>query len=424
MRIARPARLLLLSLAASFIFVSTRTASFAQDNAGGANASQVQRGEYLARAGDCIACHTAPTGRLFAGGRAMPTPFGTIYSTNITPDPETGIGNWNADEFYQVMHDGRSRDSGLLYPAMPFASYTKVTRSDSDAIFAYLKTIPPVRQKDRPNDLRFPYDNRALIIGWRTLFFTQDEYQPDPHQSAEWNRGAYLVEGLGHCGMCHTPINALGGSSETKKFQGGLIPMQNWYAPSLTSNQEAGLGDWSIDDIIDYLKTGKSKRGIVYGPMAEVVYNSLQYLSDADIRAMAVYLKSLGQGTPPPVATTTAPKAESSLLLTLGKTVYEVHCASCHGAGGRGAPPDYPSLAQNQSIEMPSAVNAIRMVLNGGYPPGTDGNPRPYGMPPFAQTLSDDEVAAVVSYIRTAWGNSGAPVTAAEANELRTAPLD
>jgi mono/diheme cytochrome c family protein len=394
----------------------------AQSN--GANAALVQRGEYLARAGDCIACHTAPSGRMFAGGLAMPTPFGTLYSTNITPDPYTGIGKWDADQFYQLMHDGRGPDGGLIYPAMPFASYTKVTRADSDALFAYLKTIPSVRQPNRPNELRFPYNNRALILGWRTLFFDAGEYKPDPHQSAEWNRGRYLVEGLGHCGMCHTPINALGGSSQAQAFEGGLIPMQNWYAPSLTSNREAGLGDWSIEDIVDLLRTGKSKRGIVYGPMAEVVYNSLQYLSDADVRAMAVYLKSLGQGAPPPPATTNAPRAEGSLLLTLGKTVYDTHCATCHGATGRGAPPDYPPLAGNQSIEMPSAVNAIRMVLNGGYPPGTDGDPRPYGMPPFAQTLSDDEVAAVVSYIRTAWGNRGAAVTAAEANELRKSPLD
>ena len=424
MRIARLSQLKLPSLAAVLLAVFVPAVSFAQNGAESANTSQVKRGEYLARAGDCIACHTAPTGRLFAGGFAMPTPFGTLYSTNITPDPETGIGKWNADQFYQVMHNGRSPDSGLIYPAMPFASYTKVSRADSDAIFAYLKTIPPVRQPDRPNDLRFPYNNRALIIGWRTLFFTEGDYKPDPQQSAEWNRGAYLVEGLGHCGMCHTPINRLGGSSEAQAFQGGLIPMQNWYAPSLTSNREAGLGNWSIEDIVDYLKTGKSKRGNVYGPMAEVVYNSLQYLSAADARAMAVYLKSLGQGPTPPAATTTAQQAESSLLLTLGKAVYGTHCASCHGAQGQGQPPDYPSLAQNQSIEMPSAVNAIRMVLNGGYPPGTEGNPRPYGMPPFAQTLSDDEVAAVVSYIRTAWGNSGAAVTAAEANALRTAPLE
>ena len=410
--------------AAILLVVSSPSPTRAQDSSSGVNALQVRQGEYLARAGDCVACHTAPTGSLFAGGLAMPTPFGTLYSTNITPDLETGIGKWNADDFYRVMHVGRMPDGGLIYPAMPFPSYTKVTRADSDAIFAYLKTVPAVHQQDRPNDLRFPFNNRSLVIGWRTLFFDEGEYTPDPHQSAEWNRGAYLVEGLGHCGMCHTPINRLGGSSERKAFQGGLIPMQNWYAPSLTSNKEAGLGDWSIDDIVDLLKTGRSKRGIVYGPMAEVVYDSLQNLTDADTRAMAVYLKSLCQGRPPPAATTTAKQAESSLLLTLGKTIYETHCATCHSANGRGQPPDYPPLAQNQSIEMSSAVNAIRMVLNGGYPPGTAGNPRPYGMPPFAQTLSDDEVAAVVSYIRTAWGNRGAAVTAAEANSLRKAPLE
>jgi mono/diheme cytochrome c family protein len=384
----------------------------------------VQRGEYLARAGDCIACHTAPEGRIFAGGRAMPTPFGTLYTSNITPDPETGIGKWRADDFYKAMHSGRYPDGGLIYPAMPFASYTKVTRADSDAIFAYLKSIPPVNQKDRPHDLRFPYDNRSLIIGWRTLFFSEGEYKANSTKSAEWNRGAYLVEGLGHCGMCHSPINALGGTKQSEAFKGGLIPMQNWYAPSLTSNREGGLGDWSIQDIIDLLKTGVSARGVVYGPMAEVVHNSLQYLDDEDVRAMAVYLKGIAEPSPPPPPASALPSTESSLLISLGKTVYDARCASCHGTQGEGKPPHWPPLAANQSIQMQSAVNAIRMVLNGGYPPGTAGNPRPYGMPPFAGLLSDNEVAAVVSYIRTAWGNRGTPVSALTANELRSAPLD
>jgi mono/diheme cytochrome c family protein len=382
------------------------------------------KGEYLARAGDCIACHTAREGKIFAGGLPMMTPFGTLYTSNITPDNQTGIGTWTSDQFYTMMHNGRFPDGGLVYPAMPFPSYTKVTREDSDAIYAYLRSIPPVKQPNRPHDLRFPYNNRSLIIGWRTLFFREGEYKPDPTKSADWNRGAYLVEGLGHCGMCHTAINALGGSSESQAFEGGLIPMQNWYAPSLTSNKEAGLGDWSIEEITDYLRTGVSARGAVYGPMAEVVYNSLQYLDDRDIRAMAVYLKSLSQGTSPEKPVRALPSAESSLLLSLGKPLYDRECASCHGATGLGMPPHYPPLAGNQSIQMVSAVNAIRMVLNGGYPPGTAGNPRPYGMPPFAQRLSDDEVAAVVTYIRTSWGNRGEPVSARQANELRSATLN
>jgi mono/diheme cytochrome c family protein len=389
-----------------------------------ADAELVKQGEYLARAGDCIACHTTPGAALFAGGRAMPTPFGTLYSTNITPDPETGIGKWTAEQFYTLMHNGRSPDGGLIYPAMPFGSYTKVTRKDSDAIFAYLRSVPAVHAPNRPNELRFPYNNRSLILGWRTLFFQEGEYQPDKTKSDEWNRGAYLVQGLGHCSMCHTPINALGGSSESRAFEGGLIPMQDWYAPSLTSNKEAGLGEWSIEEISDLLRTGVSTRGTVYGPMAEVVYNCLQYMTDEDTRAMAVYLKSLGQGRPPEATVSTIPTAESSLLMRLGQTVYEAHCATCHGAQGRGMPPDYPPLAGNQSIQMASAVNPIRVVLNGGYPPGTEGNPMPYGMPPFAQTLSDDEVAAVVSFIRSSWGNRGDAVSARQANELRSAPLN
>lgn len=401
-----------------------QASAVAQEQVAQNASSMVSTGEYLARAGDCVACHTAPEGKLFAGGRAMPTPFGTLYTSNITPDPETGIGKWNAEQFYATMHIGRFPDGGLLYPAMPFGSYTKVTRKDSDAIFAYLKTIPPVRIQRRAHDLRFPYNNRSLILGWRTLFFREGEYKPDPTKSEEWNRGAYLVEGLGHCGMCHTAINALGGSSESQAFQGGLIPMQNWYAPSLTSNKEAGLGDWSIKDISDLLRTGVSNRGAVYGPMAEVVYNSLQYLTDEDTRAMAVYLKGLAQGGAPETTVSRVPTAESSLLMSLGKAVYDAQCVSCHGSQGQGKPPHYPVLAGNQSIQMTSAVNAIRMVLNGGYPPGTAGNPMPYGMPPFAVSLSDNEIAAVVTYIRTSWGNRGSAVTASQANELRSAPLN
>jgi mono/diheme cytochrome c family protein len=378
----------------------------------------INQGEYLARAGDCVACHTTPTGKPFAGGRAMATPFGALYVPNITPDDETGIGKWTADEFYRMMHTGVSRDGTLLYPAMPFASYTKVTRADSDAIYAYLMSVTPVKQPNRPHELGFPFNNRELLVGWRTLYFKEGEYVPDPKQSAEWNRGAYLVQGLGHCAMCHTAINVLGGSKESQAFEGGMIPNQNWYAPSLTSNREAGLGNWDNKEIADLLQAGVSHRGTTYGPMAEVVYNSLQYLTDEDVKAMAVYLKALPQRDSEPLPTSQARLVDPTVMET-GRKVYAAQCAMCHGNEGKGTPPAFPPLAGNQSITMSSPVNAIRMVLNGGYPPGTKKNPRPHGMPPFSHILNDDEVAAVVTYIRVAWENTGTPVAPAQANELR-----
>lgn len=384
-----------------------------------ASTQLINKGEYLARAGDCVACHTAPNGPAFAGGRAMPTPFGDLYVPNITPDDETGIGQWTSDEFYRMMHTGVSRDGSLLYPAMPYPQYTQVTREDSDAIYAYLMSVTPIKQKNREHELRFPYNKRELLIGWRSLYFKKGEYQPDPGQSVEWNRGAYLVKGLGHCAMCHTAVNALGGSSESKAFEGGMIPNQNWYAPSLTSNKEAGLGNWKIKEISDLLQSGVSHRGTVYGPMAEVVYNSLQYLTDEDAKAMAVYLKALPQKDSSP-----APSSEARLVspekMEVGRKVYVAQCAVCHGSEGRGQPPEYPPLAGNQSLTMNTPVNPIRMVLNGGYPPGTFKNPRPHGMPPFSHILNDEEVAAVVTYIRVAWGNSGTPVDAAQISDLRT----
>jgi mono/diheme cytochrome c family protein len=422
-------KVVLFAIAAAFVGVAIAATLYfflrpgplpQQANAPQMNATTqvINQGEYLARAGDCTACHTVPNGKLFAGGRAMPTPFGNLYVPNITPDDETGIGKWNADEFYRMMHTGISRDGTLLYPAMPFASYSQVTRADSDAIFAYLMSVPPVRQENRKHELRFPFNKRELLIGWRTLYFKEGEFVADPKQSAQWNRGAYLVEGLGHCSMCHTAINALGGSSESQEFEGGMIPNQNWYAPSLTSNREAGLGNWDIKDIADLLQVGVSQRATVYGPMAEVVYNSLQYLSDDDATAMAVYLKSL-----PKRDAESPPTSQARLVdpakMELGRKVYEKQCMVCHGEEGKGFPPGLPPLAGNQSITMASPVNSIRMVLNGGYPPGTKKNPRPHGMPPFSHILNDDEVAAVVSYIRVAWNNSGTPVQPSQANELR-----
>jgi len=387
--------------------------------------ARIERGANLAHLGMCASCHTADLSPPFAGGKPMETPFGTVHSTNITPDADTGIGAWSPGAFTRAMREGVSRDGHLLYPAFPYNHYVRMTQADIDDLYAWFMTRPAITSPARDNDMTFPFGFRPLVGFWNVLYLNDAPWRPDPRQSAEWNRGAYLVEGLGHCAMCHTPINALGGSSQERAFQGGLIPMQNWYAPSLTSNKEAGLGTWDLQDIIDLLQKGVSNRGTVYGPMAEVTFNSLQFLTTEDVRAMAVYLKSLPADQPLANDPAAAPaRANITQQFTQGKRIYDAQCANCHGAQGRGKLPHYPPLAANQSITMTSAVNPIRMVLNGGYPPGTRRNPMPYGMPPFAHSLSDADIAAVVTYIRTAWGNRGAPVSVREVNDLRAATVE
>ncbi|MES2537571.1 MAG: cytochrome c [Pseudomonadota bacterium] len=388
-------------------------------------AEQVLRGQYLARAGDCMACHTTRGGTPYAGGRAIATPFGNIHSPNITPDVATGIGSWSANDFWRALHHGKSKDGSFLYPAFPYTNYTKVSRADSDALHAYFRTLPAVQQANRPHALRFPYNQRMLLAVWRALYFKPGVYAPDTTQSVDWNRGAYLVQGLGHCSACHSNRNVLGATGIKGDLGGGLIPVLNWYAPSLTSDAETGLGSWEVQDIADLLKTGVSARSTVFGPMAEVVRESLQHMSDADIHAMAGYLKTLPQTAAGQASGSVRTQGQGSeQVLKLGAALYEKHCAECHKAGGEGVPPAYPPLAGNRAITMPAAINSIRMVLNGGFPPSTGGNPRPYGMPPFATELNDEEVAAVVSYIRSSWGNQGALVSAVEVGRSRAVPLD
>ncbi len=382
-----------------------------------AAAAVVERGALLARAGNCIGCHTVRGGPAYAGGRAIATPFGDIFASNITPDDATGIGRWSSDDFWRALHNGKSRDGRMLYPAFPYPNYTQVTRDDADALYAFLRTVPAVTQSNREHRLAFPYNQRVALAFWRALYFRPGEYRPDPAQSEAWNRGAYLVQGLGHCAACHTPHNALGGTDRRRDLSGGIIPVLNWHAPAITGGA-SGLGDWSTREIAALLGTGVSARGAVFGPMAEVVSTSLQYLPAQDLNAMATYLTSLPASEPAKPRGTAPIPDEFQPVLLRGARLYEQHCVDCHGADGRGAPPAYPGLAAHASMTSATPVNAIRLVLNGGFPPSTAGNPRPYGMPPFGTALSDDEVAAVVSYVRNRWGQQ---TTIVSANEVRRA---
>jgi len=386
--------------------------------------AQVARGKYLALAGNCVACHTVRGGAAYAGGREVRTPFGSIYASNLTPDAQTGIGAWSADDFWRALHHGKSKDGRLLYPAFPYPNYTLVTRADADALFAYLRTVTPVAQANRAHELRFPYDQPALLLGWRALYFKPGSYQPQLRQSDEWNRGAYLVQGLGHCNACHTARDPLGGSDLKRDLAGGMIPVLGWYAPALTSDANTGAGAWQPHEMMSLLKTGVSMRGAVYGPMSEVVYKSLQHLDDADLQAMVAYMKSLPADAAPAPPAEQLAKEDLERIMARGGKLYEKHCASCHAADGAGYPPAYPPLAGNRSLHMPTAANPIRLVLHGGYPPGTAGNPRPYGMPPFRSALSNEEVALVLTYVRKAWGNQGAVVAPFEVSRYEAVPLD
>ncbi|MEO5697695.1 MAG: cytochrome c, partial [Burkholderiaceae bacterium] len=380
--------------------------------------AEVARGAYLARAGNCMGCHTVPGGAAYAGGRGVPTPFGAVYAPNLTPDVATGIGAWSAAEFWRALHNGRSRDGRLLYPAFPYPNYTRITRTDADAIHAFLRSLPAVSQPNKPHELRFPFDQQAALAVWRALYFRPARPGPDGSRDADWNRGAYLVEGLGHCNACHASRNALGATPSTLDLAGGLIPVQNWYAPSLTSPLEAGVADWSLQQIVDLLKRGSSTRGVVLGPMSEVVRGSTQHLSAPDLRAMASYLKALPQIYEP---LEEIDPAKRPPLDARGAELYEQHCVRCHGERGEGVPSIYAALAGNRAVTMSNPANLVHVVLEGGFAPATDAHPRPFGMPPFATVLSNTDVAHLLTYLRAAWGHQASAVSALEVSRYRGA---
>ncbi len=373
------------------------------------DAGLVARGAYLARLGNCAGCHTARGGVAYAGGRGLATPFGTVYAGNLTPDPATGLGRWSADDFWRALHLGRSRDGRLLAPAFPYTEFTQVVRADSDALFAYLRSLRPVVQANRPHALRFPYNTQAAQAVWRALYFRPASFRPEPGRSAEWNRGAYLVRGLGHCAACHAPRNLLGATQDAHSLAGGRLPMQPWYAPALGL---AGSQEAMPADLVALLKTGLWARGTATGPMAEVVFNSTQHWTAADLQAAALYLQDL-PAVPAPSATAAAPAEQ----MALGAQLYTRHCADCHGPRGEGVPGAYPPLAGNPSVRQSSPGNLVQAVLHGGFSPATAGNPRPYGMPPTP--MQDAEIAAVLTYVRQSWGESAGAVSALDVAKLR-----
>lgn len=414
-RILGGVAVVLLLLALWVWWANTRDEAPLDNNSVQATPQILANGRNLALAGNCVGCHTQRGGQEYAGGRSIETPFGNVYASNLTPDVETGLGQWTAAEFWRAMHNGRSKDGRLLYPAFPYQHFTLLTRADSDAIYAYLRTVPPAKQVNRDHALRFPYNLQTSLAVWRALYFKPGEYEPDSARSPEWNRGAYLVHGLGHCGACHAARNRLGATLDEIELGGGLIPAQNWYAPSLANEWEGGVQHWPLSEAVALLRDGVSPRGSVLGPMAEVVFRSTQHLPESDLIAMATYLKEL-----PPVETHVEDRvtADAQTMKTGGK-IYADRCAECHGDRGEGFENKYPALASNRAINFGPSNNVIKAILHGGFPPTTAGNPRPFGMPGFSQSLNDRDLAAVATYIRQAWGNKGAPVTATDVAKNR-----
>ncbi len=428
----------ILLLCALLITIELVAAPAMIHSAGGQNSTQkapqetVERGAYLAKVGNCAACHTARGGEAFAGGKAIHTPFGAVYTSNITPDPATGIGRWTNEAFYRAMHEGRSADGRLLTPAFPYPNYTHVTRADSDALYAYfMQGVAAVVQPNRVHELPFPFNTQIALAVWRLMFFDKDnlnapEYIAAPakfqsatasnrtQNTAEIERGAYLVRGLGHCSACHAQRNALGATMGDQLLSGALMPMQDWYAPSLLDSAQAGVQRWPAQDVVALLKTGIAPHASVAGPMAEVVAKSTQYWSDADLQATAAYLQSLPEA---PLLARSTP-SQKTQFYERGEQLFTKHCASCHGAQGEGVvlagAVALPALAGNRAVTMPTSANLVRILLAGGYAPSTAGNPRPFGMPPFVHVLSDEDIAAVTTYIRAAWGNQADAVSAAD----------
>jgi mono/diheme cytochrome c family protein len=376
----------------------------------------VARGEYLARAGDCIACHTAPGSTPYGGGLAFKLPFGTLYSRNITPDVDTGIGSWSDDDFVRAMQQGIAKNGEYLYPVFPYTAYTKLSRDDILAIKAYLFSLPPAHSVPPENTLSFPYNQRWALAFWNFFFNPDQRLASDLAQSAEWNRGQYLVEGLEHCGECHTPRRVTQSLDNSRKFAGAVA--QGWMAYNITSDAQSGIGGWSDDSLTSFLTTAHAPgHSSASGPMAEVVVDSLQYLFPDDIHAIVVYLHSIAPIQTVPAIAENPPAASGAVPPAgLGQQVFAGNCANCHNWDGNGVQSPYAALIGSRTVNDASATNLLAILLSGSKLPLPAQH---IYMPPFSRGHSDDELAAVANFVNGYFGDGSATVTAADVDKTR-----
>lgn len=398
--------------------------------------AQLAQGAYLAKAGDCAACHTANKAQPFAGGLPLATPFGTLYSTNITPDASTGIGSYSYDDFATALRQGIAKDGHRLYPAMPYPSYAKIDDADMHALYRYFtQGVKPVEQTNRAPALRFPFNVRVLMSIWdRWYAHDHPAYRADPHQSVEWNRGAYLVQGLAHCGACHTPHGMLGQETalddkDNTVFLSGNT-LAGWYAPNLRGHPLQTSDSSKVSgkaDLVAYLRSGRLHDGAAFGPMTEVIDDSTQYLHDDDLNAIATYLTSpalQARATPTVAPQTTYTDRTASALRaghvdSAGARLYLDNCAACHRTDGTGAMPAFPSLNGNAAVLSDDPASLIHIVLSGSHMPSTAAAPTPLAMPDFGWRLTDRQIADLLSFVRGSWGNRATDVSAAEVAKVR-----
>lgn len=373
--------------------------------------TEVERGRYALITGNCQGCHTASGEEPFAGGRGLETPFGTIYTPNITFDPDTGLGRWSRDDFWRAMHEGIAPDGSLLYPAFPYPHFSKMPRAEVDAIYDYLSTLPRVKKEKPENELPWPLSWRLSLAGWRLLYFEPEPFQPNPGKSEAWNRGAYLVEGPGHCAGCHTEKNFAGADKEDRHLMGGQL--EDWAAPDIRGGEHGGLADWSEDDIVEFLRTGRNAYTAAFSIMSEVIDYSTQHMVDDDLRAIAIYLKDMAGEE------RSAPSAPDEEVMEAGAAIYFDNCSACHVSDGSGVPRFFAPLAGSGKVNNEDATTVIRVILEGARAVPTTAYPSPLTMPAFHWKLSDEQVASVATYIRSSWGNRGGAVSAADVAALR-----